>query len=481
MMKQTFPRCALLLLLVFLTFGASFTMANVRLPAVLGSHMVLQRNADVKLWGWALPNEKIKITTSWNNRVDSVVADGNASWSIKIPTPGAGGPYKITIHGYNTLVLDDIMIGEVWLCSGQSNMERNGNQLWDSIVKASNGQPLRNEQVRMFQIPRTTANDPQENCTGEWTVCDTASIKNFSAVGYFYGLELQKNLGVPIGLINASWGGTPAEVWTPKNVIDDDPLLAGEAKVNKVSKWWPHEPAKAFNGMIAPLKNFNIAGAIWYQGESNTGHPKTYDRLFTKMIQAWRNWWQVEFPFYFVQIAPYVYDKSQNAAFLREAQDKSQSLEATGMIVISDLVDTVADIHPRNKQDVGIRLAKMSLVETYGKVMPAYRSPSFKSMEIAKNKVIINFNYLPTGLKIHGKSIANAYIAGEDQIYYPADAKLKGSQLILSSKKVPEPVAARYGFANAAIGNLFSTEGFPVAPFRTDNWDNVFSPAQNIN
>ncbi|PTT01289.1 sialate O-acetylesterase [Pedobacter sp. HMWF019] len=456
----------LLLLLSFLVLSLH---ANIRLPNILGSNMVLQQQSTSKLWGWASPDEKIKITTSWNNKTIETSADGNANWKIDIQTPQAGGPYTITLQGENKIILNNILIGEVWVCSGQSNMERN---YYTGISSIKEEYELLNKlNIRLFNMPKTTSKTPQEDCTGNWTTCDTNALKAFSAVAYYFGKNLNKTLNVPIGLIASSWGGTPAEVWTPENLIENNATLKEASKKNNPTPWWPVNAGYTYNAMIYPIVNYNIAGTIWYQGESNREAPLSYTELMNTMITSWRKAWNKDFPFYYVQIAPYKYDKYNVAALVREAQTKSLSTEKTGMAVISDLVSDTLDIHPTNKKDVGIRLANIALAETYGLKKDGYKSPLLKSFKVNGSNVVVDFDYAETGLIIKGKMPKEIFIAGADKIFYPAMIKIKGSTINVSSKKVKTPVAVRYQFSNAGIGNIFTLTGLPVAPFRTDNWD----------
>ncbi len=453
--------------------GLFFSMqsfAGIRLPAVISSNMVLQQQSGVALWGWAEPAEKIVITTSWNNRIDSVEATGNGTWKIQINTPAAGGPYSISLKGWNTIILDNIMIGEVWVCSGQSNMEwsssQNLKQMMDELPNSSN------KNIRLFHIPKTTSASPQDNTAGEWKVCSPESLKGFSAIGYFFGKKLQHDLNVPIGLINASWGGTPAEVWTPSNEVNNDTSLKEAAEKKEQSPWWPVASGLTFNAMIYPITNFAIAGAIWYQGESNTGTAATYKKLFTTMIGSWRQAWKKEFPFYYVQIAPFTYGDKNISALLREQQTAALSYPKTGMVVITDLVDNVKDIHPQNKKDVAERLANWALAETYRQNIPAYKSPMFKSLEINKDKAILLFDNAPNGFMINGNNKATEFfIAGDDKNFLPAELRLEKDRIIVFNKQIKNPVAVRFGFSNTAMPNLFSKEGLPVSPFRTDNWE----------
>lgn len=461
----------LLLSLLITLFFATCVFGKIRLPAIIASNMVLQQQSSATLWGWADPGEKIIITTSWNNAVDSIVTTGDANWKIKIKTPSAGGPHTITFKGWTTIVLENIMIGEVWVCSGQSNMEWSSNQNLKQIIDELPNSS--NNNIRLFHISKTTSAYPQDDLEAQWKVCSPESLKGFSAVGYFFGKKLQQNLNVPIGIINASWGGTPAETWTPDDKVMEDNELKKAASSLTKSQWWPVTPGLAYNAMISPVTNFSIAGAIWYQGESNTGTAASYNKLFTTMIDTWRKAWQKEFPFYYVQIAPYKYNNKHIGALLREQQTKTLSYPNTGMVVITDLVDNIKDIHPKNKLDVANRLANWALAETYKQAaIKDYKSPMFKNMEVNKSKAILFFDNAGNGFMTTGNNKATEfYIAGEDKNFLPADVKIEKDRIIVSNKQIKEPVAVRFAFSNTAMSNLFSKEGLPVNPFRTDNWE----------
>ncbi|QJB32551.1 sialate O-acetylesterase [Chitinophaga oryzae] len=442
--------------------------AAIRLPSLVGSNMVLQQNDSVTIWGWANPAEKITVYTGWDNKTLTTTTGGDAKWALKVQTPAAGGPYEIKLKGANEIVLKNILIGEVWLCSGQSNMEFS---YYNGVRQIAAELPVcSNPNIRFFNIPKTTATSPQDDCPGTWEVCDSNSLKPFSAVGYFFGKKLQQSLGVPVGLINASWGGTPAEVWAPEHLVTDQPQLSAAAAKLSPAAWWPHQPGYAYNAMIAPLHHYNIKGVIWYQGEANVKTAATYAPLFTGMIQSWREAWHKPIPFYYVQIAPFTYDKENEAALLREAQAHSNVLAGTGMVVVYDVTDNVKDIHPQDKKTVGDRLANWALGENYGKNGFTWKSPAFKEISISKNKAMVRFSSVPTALRINGKTPAALYIAGADKVFYEASAKVEKDVLVVWSSKVEKPESVRYGFSNTAIGNIFSSEGLPVAPFRTDNW-----------
>jgi len=455
--------------LLFFLPASLISNANIRLPAIFGNNMVLQQKSWTKLWGWGSPGEKIRISASWNTfTTDSATVDGNAKWEVNIKTPVAGGPFTITLKASNTIELQNVLVGEVWVCSGQSNMEFSYN--WGAPAMKTEVAKAADPAIRFFSVQKSTSPFPQDDLQGEWKMCDSNAVKSFSAVAYYFGRKLNADLNVPIGLINSSWGGTPAEAWTPSDVVyRDSTLVAASRKLNP-SQWWPVTPAYCYNAMIAPLTNFSIAGAIWYQGESNTGTASTYAKLLTSMIESWRAKWNKDLPFYLVQIAPYTYGNKNVGALLREAQTKVLALHNTGMVVITDLVDDTTDIHPKNKKDVGIRLAKLALVKTYQQSVTGALNPVYGLMKIDNNQVYVYIQNSGTGLIHGGNSIVGFSIAGEDKVFYPATAKISGISIIVSSKEVPHPVAVRYAFGNTAVGNVFTREGLPLGPFRTDDW-----------
>jgi sialate O-acetylesterase len=454
-----------LLAIVTCVFDSS---AQLRLPAVISSSMVLQQKDSATLWGWAGPASKVYVTTGWNGRTDSTTTDNGAQWRLKVMTPAAGGPYDITIKSDTTIVLKDVLIGEVWVCSGQSNMEMSYS--WGEKSVGEELPTAYHKNIRFFQVPKTTSQFPQDDVKAQWTVCDSNTIKTFSAVGYFFGKRLNKELNVPIGLINSSWGGTPAEVWTPVEYIEKDPVLKEAADKLSVYNWWPNITGRTFNAMIYPITQFNIAGAIWYQGEANTGTNSTYAKLLTTMIDSWRDAWKKDLPFYYVQIAPFDYGEGNKGALLEEAQTKAMKHPNVGMAVITDLVDSVTNIHPSHKKEVGNRLAGWALAETYKKPGLNYKSPMFKNAEIEKGKIVLTFDNAPNGLKATSKNAEGFYIAGENGQWEPAKAKIEKDKVTVSNKKIREPKYVRFGFSNTLIGNVFSAEGLPLTPFRTDSF-----------
>jgi sialate O-acetylesterase len=458
--------------MVICNFFCTGIKAQIILPSIFGDNMVLQQKSDAAIWGWGDPGTEIRLTTSWDTTTYKAICQNSAKWGMNIKTPGAGGPYTIQIKGSNEITLKNIMIGEVWICSGQSNMEWSAAQGFDNSeneVKNAN-YPF----IRLFHVKKTSSESRQENCFGKWSVCTPESMKSFSAIAYCFGKLLYDSLKIPVGLINASWGGTPAEVWVRKDHITSDPLLWSNAPKQNVAQWWTSAPGEAYNTMISPLIPYDIAGCIWYQGESNVATANGYKRLFTTLIQTWRNEFGKQFPFYFVQIAPHEYSKptGRASAFLREAQTQTLDVPGTGMIVITDLVDNVKNIHPRNKPDVGKRLAYLALSGTYGITGITYKYPMYKSMKIEKEKIRIIFTHSEKGLISKNGEPTCFEIAGDDQRFVPAHAKIEKGTVVVWANHIKKPVAVRFSFTNAAISNLFSKEGLPVCPFRTDNWEN---------
>lgn len=452
---------------IYFTLNFQSAWANVVLPAIFNSHMVLQQKSEITIWGWAKPGEEVSVTGSWDNKTVKILTPSNATWQVKLQTPTAGGPYTLTVKGYNQIVLEDILIGEVWLCSGQSNMEWSARLKFDnheSEVKNAN-----HPQIRFFSVAHKTATSPQIDLTGKWQTCSPETMIDFSATGYFFGRELQKNLNVPIGLINSSWGGTPAETWCSAEIIAQNSILAqASAKMEEV-RWGPVKPGLIYNAMIAPLVPFQIAGAIWYQGESNVGQPFSYDELLAALIQNWRKDWGYNFPFYYVQIAPYEYGMPQQGAYLRESQRLAMHTPNTGMVVVSD-IGNIKDIHPSNKQDVGKRLANWALHKTYGKSEILFSGPLYKEMKVEKDKIRVFFDYAE-GLMMKGKELILFEIAGDDQKFYPAKAKIDKNTVIVQAKEVKKPVAVRFAWSNIAEPNLFNGAGLPASCFRTDTWE----------
>ncbi|WP_420321950.1 sialate O-acetylesterase [Flagellimonas sp.] len=459
----------LLFLIFVLLANASF--GKIWTPTILSDNMVLQQQSEATIWGWTTAtSETITIIGSWSN-VEVTAKAHQGVWSAQLPTPVAGGPYTLTIKGHEELVFSNVMIGEVWIASGQSNMQWTPNMGLDNAQEEINKANYPN--IRFFQVPQRKSTTPQDDTPGEWFSCSPETMQNFSSVAYFFGRKLHKNMSVPIGLISSNWGGTPVEVWIPEERIAADKELSEAAKLISEYEWWPHLPGTAYNAMIHPLLKFNIAGAIWYQGESNRANSKSYYRSFPFLIESWRDLWKNDFPFYFAQIAPFDYDKDKKdikAAVVRDAQLQTMlTVPNTGMAVTND-IGNLKDIHPTNKQEVGRRLALWALAKTYGVKDVPYSGPVYEKMEVKKGKIILTFDHAD-GLTMNGKALTEFQIAGTDKKFVDAKAKIKGNKVEVYTKEVKKPVAVRFAFYDKALPNLYNAAGLPASAFRTDDWE----------
>ena len=463
--------CAALLLL---GAGAGQITAQpiLRLPSIIGDHMVLQENSNVKIWGWAEPNKEVLIIPSWSQDTVRTKSTGDTKWLASIQTPAADNrTYTLTVQTQQRKIeVKDILVGQVWLCGGQSNMNYSAAQGITDMQEEL--QKPMNPTIRLFTVTRNSSPWYQEECEGKWQVCNTKSALWFSAVGYFFGKTLSEALSQPVGLINASWGGSPVETWTPASSMSKEPALKGMWTKNRKSKSpYNYTIGSMYNAMIHPITNFALAGIVWYQGEANVGHT-SYADAFSLLIDSWRTRFGRDLPFYFVQIAPYKYKHPNSGAEIREQQARvAASKDRTGMVVVSDLVENVGDIHPRRKQEVGRRLANWALAETYGKPGSKYRHATFASITVKGQKAIIAFNNAEGGIVSDGNPAEALEICDASMVFRPARAMIdqKDGSLIVWNDAVRKPVAVRYMFSNEGIGNLKDTAGLPVAPFRTDS------------
>lgn len=454
---------------LFLILGSLASLkAQVSLSSIFSDGMVLQQNSEVEIWGWAEPLHEVLVKPSWSNEIVKTFVNNSADWRVKLKTPSAGGPHTIAIIENDTIILNDVLIGEVWLCSGQSNMEMSAAMGIDNGTKAEFEANYSN--IRFFQVESRAANHPQLEVAGLWEKCTPATMRYFSAIGYFFGQKLHTNLNVPIGLINSSWGGSPAEAWMDQETISNDPVLEQSSKKIKERQWSPNRPGSIYNAMIAPITSFKIAGTIWYQGESNTEAPIEYAYTFSRLIEDWRNKWTYNFPFYYVQIAPYKYETPLVGVLIRESQLKSLEVNNTGMVVISD-IGNINNIHPTNKHDVGKRLANWALAKTYDKENIDYSGPVYREMKIEKNKIKLLFDFAENGLVSESGDLKLFTIAGRDKKFVNASAKIIGNSIVVYSKKVNNPIAVRFAWSNTAEPNLFNKEGLPASSFRTDTWE----------
>ncbi|MFC4222048.1 sialate O-acetylesterase [Flagellimonas marina] len=451
--------------------------AQVTLPAIFNSNMVLQRNREVAIWGKTDTKITVTVTTSWNDQFYETKSDKEGNWKIKVATPDAGGPYSIKISDGQDLVLENVLIGEVWVCSGQSNMEWRIQQLGSKLPQGLNDILLKskNTSIRLFNIKNERGLTPKQDFDGKWEEANAVSVSNFSATGYYFGNLLYETLGVPIGLISSNWGGTRIQAW-----IDEEGLKSFDPTIleDKKKELKHNTSTSLFNAMINPMLGYEIHGVIWYQGESNRREPEIYDDLMVLMLERWRTLWGIgEFPFYYCQLAPYDYhDKLEpdlNSAFIREGQYlASKKIPNSGMVSLLDTGEE-NDIHPLNKIEAGKRLAYFALKETYGVEGIVCRGPEPEDMTINGSEVKLTFINDDGGLTNYGKGYKLFEIAGADKKFYPATAEYISKQrvLILSSPKVDKPVAVRYGFKDFVVGDLFNSYGIPAPSFRTDNWE----------
>ena len=655
------------LFVILLLFVTRVSIAqDLKIPAIFSDNMVLQQKSNAPVWGWAKPGQTVQVTGSWNNRTNSAVTNKSGKWMLKLSTPAAGGPFTLTIKSDKTVTFQNVMIGEVWVCSGQSNMEMPmigwpNTPVFksESTIKEASNYP----NIRLFNLQKKISTIPLADCVGQWVNNSPEEVAKFSATGYFFGLELYKRLKIPVGLIMTAWGGTPSEAWTaaediekfdkfkplierlkdkdfhqndsieyvktfskwqaqigPENMefpgstqkwmsnnlndsewnkttipegwqadpklngfggivwfrksvdipkewegkdlsvefgpIDDMdiswindyrigehmgsnqyniprkyilpankvkaganvvvvrmlniagpggingtpsqlkiyPIQDGDAKAISLAGEWKYKmdvdygklpavpqnksvfdanyPSSLFNGMINPLVPFAIKGAIWYQGESNVYDAKLYAQIFPEMVKCWRTYWnQGDFPFYYVQIAPYDYGAMSKSELLREAQLLSlKTIPNSGMVVTMDIA-TIKNIHPPDKEDVGKRLAYWAFAKNYGIKDIAFSGPLYKSMMIEEDEIRISFENAKNGLEARGGELTNFEIAGRDRIFVPALAIIENNTVIVSSLKISNPIAVRYGWSNTATPNLYNIEGLPASSFRTDDWD----------
>ncbi len=496
---------------VFITivFFSSSVFPKVELPSIISDHMVIQQNANVPIWGWGKAGELVKVKGNWMDGAVSTTTSENGKWFVMIKSPSAGKTYEIVIEGENEIVIKDVLAGEVWLASGQSQMAFEMKNVDSAKQEIANSDY---PEIRLFHVEHTYAAKPQEDCNGKWVACSSQSVRLFSAVAYFFGRDLYKKLNIPIGLISASKGGSPIESWISNKALVDDLMLSSELN-NMWKKWEEEYPASKekfdrelkvweknnkprnekpevpvsvdmiekphrrssylYNAMIAPIVPYSIKGVIWYQGGNNMDRPIQYRKLFPLLIRDWRSEWDIgNFPFYYCQLTPYNYKNEsdlEKGTLLRESQAMAMSIPNTGMVVTVDIGDLNVG-HPTDKQDVGKRLALWALAKTYGFSNLVYSGPMYKSMEIEGSKIRIHFDYAGSGLMKKGRKLTQFKIAGKDRKFYKADAVIDGSTVVVYSDKVPKPVAVRFSWSINVIPKLYNKEGLPAAPFRTDNW-----------
>ena len=467
---------------LFLVMLQNIAFAAVVLSPLFSDHMVLQQKIKVSLWGKSTPNKTVMITTSWNKKSTKVLANANGNWKANVVTPKFGGPYYITFDDGEKLILKDVLIGEVWVCSGQSNMEM-PLAGWGKINNYK--QEIANAKypaIRLLKVEKSTSTQQlnETKFNNAWQVCSPETVAEFSAVAYFFARNIQENQHIPIGLIQTAYSGTPAQSWVSGAFLKQMPDYAeivNEVSIKSGSPKDSHIPTVLYNAMIHPLIPYGIRGVIWYQGESNDKKARQYRTLFPLLINDWRhNLGNEKMPFYYVQLANFTDVKKEPEestwAELREAQLQTLNLKNTGMAVAIDLGEA-KDIHPKNKQDVGLRLALIARSKIYKEKIP-YSGPIYKSFKTKGREIEISFKHTNGGLESKGaEQLMGFAVAGTDKKFYWADAKIIDDKIVVSSNDVKNPIAVRYAWANNPICNLYNKADLPASPFRTDDWEGI--------
>lgn len=454
--------------------------AKVTLPSFFSDNMVLQQKQDVAVWGWSDKGRTVTIRPSWTKAKYTAAPDSDGKWMTRIPTPAAGGPYSISFSDGEKTTIGNVLIGEVWFCSGQSNMEM--------PVRGFHGQPVEGSAevilgakpsvpIRMCTIGKQYSPTPLESCTGAWEEHTPQAVGDASAVAYFFARELYEVLGIPVGLLITDWGGTPIEAWmdepTLREGFGSEFVFAHLEGGTSPEKYPNCSPRMLWNGQVAPLVPFTFKGMLWYQGESNRDRAEQYTRLQTAYVRMMRERFQNHgAPFYFVQIAPYDYtmDAPTLCGYFFEAQEKTLDLiPGSGMAGTLDLGQQYC-IHPAKKREVGRRLAYMALADQYGVRGIEERSPRFKKAEFKNGEAVVSFTVGERGMAPLGEELEGFELAGADRVFKPATARVRGGTVVVRSPQVPEPVAVRYCFRNWCRGTLFNSYGIPALPFRSDDW-----------
>jgi sialate O-acetylesterase len=473
------------LVLIISVLSCLCVHAKVKLPSFFADGMVLQQQSECNIWGWAEPGKEVLIDTSWDKKTHLATARKDGRFDVKVKTPEAGGPYSIAFRDGDVVRLSNVMIGEVWLCSGQSNMEM--------VMKGYKGQPVEgateellqcgDSLLRLFYTGHQTTLEPQKDITGSWKNANTESVRNFSATAYFFGKSLRQTLGVPVGLICTAFGGSACEAWMKAEWLKPFPKVADQwSTVNgqwsitedDVKKLQQRCPTALYNGQLAPFIGYGIRGAIWYQGEDNVPRYEYYAPLLKAMVEGWRSEWQQgDFPFYYCQIAPFDYAgidwAKYNSAMLREQQLKAETMIANARMAV--LMDTGLKnvIHPRKKRQAGQRLALLALSNTYGvQGLPDYAT--YSSVEFKNDTAVIAFDRSKEWVYFeHNGRSQNFEVAGDDRVFHPAEAWVSRNRVYVKSDEVKHPVAVRYAFKDWVVGDLMH-DGLPVSSFRTDDW-----------
>lgn len=459
-----------------LFFYFQSSSAQISVAKIFSDNMVLQQNAEVSIWGWASPGDSVSVTGSWNNETKKVVTRIDSKWLAKLNTPAAktdGTSYSVKIEGTNTVTLSNVLVGEVWLLSGQSNMEMQL-QGWTGSPIEGSTQAIATANfpnIRFITINKKSASAPQQDIVNNnsfWVECSPATSRYFSAVGFFFGRELHQKLNIPIGLVNSSWGGSSCETWAEESSLDFVSDYANNGPWNSTKIDDNQTATVLYNGMIAPIIPFNFAGVCWYQGETNAGRPAQLTELFPAMIEGWRNVFQKEnLPFYFVQLAPYGGYSNGSLPTFWEAQAYALNLHHTEMAETLDAGNEV-DIHPARKEPIAYRLAQKALANVYGNTLLVNAGPRYDSLKIETNRIRLYFSHTGTGLKTDGGNLRQFEIAGSSNIFYQAEAEIEGNEIVVSSNFVAEPKNVRYAWNKNANASLFNNEDFPAPPFRTN-------------
>lgn len=479
-------------LLLLITLSATCCMADIKLPALISDNMMLQQQSNARIWGWADPDEHITVSPDWPGATKTeTTANPDGRWQLRFPTPEAGGPYSIRFTGNNQLTITNVLLGEIWVCSGQSNMgmQLKGRPNQHVIDSEKDIASSANSSIRFFEVPNKTSNKALEDVVGKWVECTPETSAIFSAAGYHFAREVNAQTHLPVGMIHSSWGGTPAESWIKEKLLANEPTAqkymldyykgvadwekrAAIAKVNgeKAPKR-PYgsspaaKPGALYNGMIAPLTPMTIKGAIWYQGEANRRRALEYRSLFPLLINSWRDAFEnTDMPFYFVQLAAF---KDAGFIKIREAQLMTLKEKNTGMAVAID-AGHMTRIHPPQKKTVGKRLAYWALAKDYGMDIPC-SGPLYKDYKVEGDKIRIRFNYAD-GLKPKDGTITGFTIAGADNQFIEAQTKIDGDSILVFSESIKAPVSVRYGWNATFEGCLINAGELPASPFRTDDW-----------
>ena len=462
--------------------AAGTISAKITLPEIIGDNMVLQQDTKVRIWGKASAGKTVTITTSWSREKTKVTADGDGNWLALVQTPAASyTQHSMVISDGEAVKLDNILIGEVWFCGGQSNMEMPLNGFWDCPIEGSNEEIAtsgKRSGIRLVKIPKTGTLAPSETVEGKWELSNPQNTRRFSATAWYFARMLNEALDIPVGLVSCNWGGTRVESWLPEEIVRTYGDIDYDSECcKKEQTWWHYSNVTImYNGMYYPIRNYTVKGFIWYQGESNVGKHDTYPDRFKTLVNLWRENQGSESPVFLVELAPWLYggDGTSGARFREMQHNLAREISNCGVICTNDLVypDEDTQIHPRNKKDVGHRLAYLALNRTYGQTGIECQYPEYKSFTIDGDTAEVFFDNAEDGLS-PWKGLEGFEVAGEDKVFHKAEARVHTGHksVLVRSDEVASPVAVRYCFRDFQIGNLVSGRGLPVLPFRTDNWD----------